>query len=66
MADRVVGAQVDLFVIDRFPEALDEHVAAPATLPSMLIAIPCRLSRPMKASLVSWLSWSLLKIVDVP
>ena len=32
MADRLVGLQVDLFVFDAAPYALDEHVIAPASL----------------------------------
>jgi len=28
--DRVVGAQIDLLVLDRFPQAFDEDVVAPA------------------------------------
>ena len=32
MADRLVGLQVDLFVLDAAPYPLDEHVIAPASL----------------------------------
>ena len=32
MADAVVGMQIDLLVLERLPQPLDEHVVAPATL----------------------------------
>src|SRR5215213_2919813 len=32
LGDRIVSSQVDLFVLDRSPEALDEDVVAPSTL----------------------------------
>src|SRR3954453_18777890 len=32
LGDRVVSSQVDLFVLDRSPEALDDDVVAPGTL----------------------------------
>ena len=31
-ADAVVSVQVDLFVFDRFPDALDEDILAPCAL----------------------------------
>jgi hypothetical protein len=30
--DAFIGVQIDLFVLNRFPEPLDEHVVAPASL----------------------------------
>src|ERR1700680_3034791 len=35
-------------------------------LPSMLIVTSCRLSTPVKSSLVNWLPWSVLKISGRP
>ena len=32
LAHALVSTQVDLFVLDRFPQAFDEHVVAPAAL----------------------------------
>ena len=32
LADAVVGVQIDVFVFDRFPDALDEDVVAPRAL----------------------------------
>src|SRR5215212_10578467 len=32
LADAIVGPQIDLFVFDRAPEPLDEHVVAPCPL----------------------------------
>ena len=32
LADAVVGAQIDLFVLHRFPQPLDKHVVVPCAL----------------------------------
>ena len=51
--------QVDLFVLDRSPGALDEDVFAPA---AFVVHVPSSFSSPVKASLVNWLPRSVLKI----
>lgn len=59
---RSVSMQVDLLVLGRFPDAFDEDVVAQRPLPSMLMAMPSSLSRPVKASLLNCEPWSVLKI----
>src|SRR5467141_4116993 len=72
--DVAIGMQVNLLVFEAAPQPLDEDVvhAAPPRLrggrllPSMLIVTSCRLSTPVKSSLVNWLPWSVLKISGRP
>ena len=52
--DGVVGLEVDLLVLQRSPEPLDEHVVAQAPLTSMLMAIPFMSRMPVNASLGNW------------
>ncbi len=40
MADRLVRFPLDLFVLDAAPNPLDEHVIAPASLPSIGSPMP--------------------------
>ena len=43
-ADRLVGVEIDLLILDRLPHPLDEHVVAPAALTNLSfgdILAPC-------------------------
>lgn len=60
------GVQINAFVFQRPPQALDEHVVSPLALPSMEVQMPCDLSMPVKAALVNWVPWSALKIFGRP
>jgi hypothetical protein len=55
LADRGVGVQVDLLVLDRRQMRSTKTLSRQRPLPSMLILIPSSFSRPVKASLVNWL-----------
>ena len=58
VGDGIVGAQVDLFILDRSPEPLEEDVVPPRSPPSMLMAMPLSRSSVVKAMLVNWLPWT--------
>ncbi len=55
IGNAVVGLEIDLFVLDAFPQALDEDVVPPGPLPSMLIRMSCAFRRPVKSPLVNGL-----------
>jgi hypothetical protein len=62
----VVGMQIDLFVLDRLPQPLDEHVVAPGTasVHADLDFVFCRTW--MKLEAVNCEPWSVLKISGAP
>src|SRR3982751_4308224 len=66
LADRVVGPEIDLLVLDRSPEPLDEDVVPPGPLPSMLMTIPALSSTLVKSWLVNCEPWSVLKTSGRP
>jgi hypothetical protein len=62
LADRGVGVQVDLLVLDGLPDALDEDVVAPAAFAVYADLDPFFFQPPVKASLVNCEPWLVLKI----
>ena len=63
---RVVGVQVDLFVLDRLPQSFHEDVVAPRALAVHADRDVVLLGRPLNSALVNWLPWSVLTISGLP
>ena len=61
-ADAIVGVQVNLFVFDRFPDALDEDIVAPGALAIHADRDLVGDQHAGERFAVNWLPWSVLNI----
>jgi hypothetical protein len=61
-----IALKIDVLMFERAPGPLDETLSIQRPRPAIEMRMPAAASRPVKAALVNWLPWSVLKISDRP